>query len=192
MDETKEHLKELYYQLREEMRAKWNRDIPFGELLFDRWERSNFLGFGQKSSVYHNSYIYGDVSVGEHTWIGPFTLLDGTGKLTIGDYCSISAGVQIYTHDTVAWALSGGEAKYEYAPVSIGNRVHIGAQTVIVKGVTIGTGCIVGACSFVNRDIPPNSIAFGVPAKVRGKTELDEEGAPIFSFDQSVSGNVLD
>ena len=50
------------------------------------------------------------VTVGAGTWIGPNTLLDGTGGLSIGASCSISAGVQIYTHDSVMWALSGGTA----------------------------------------------------------------------------------
>ena len=100
----------LYTRLREELRQRGQRDLPLEELLFDRWERARALGFGDGTSVYHNSYIYGDVQVGAHTWIGPFTLLDGSGGLRIGSYCSISAGVQIYTHDTVAWAVSGGRA----------------------------------------------------------------------------------
>lgn len=158
------------------MSARWQRDLPFEELLFDRWERARSLGFGEGASIYHNSYVYGDVKVGRHTWIGPYTLLDGSGGLTIGDYCSISAGVHIYTHDTVRWALSGGTAAYERAPVRIGNCCHIGAQTVIAKGVTIGDHCVIGACSFVNRDIPPYTIAFGVPCRPAGRVEIDSQG----------------
>src|SRR3954454_7720172 len=104
-----EKFRELYVALREEMRAKWNRDLPLEELLFDRWERAKSLGFETGSSIYHSSYVYGDVRVGENTWIGPLTVLDGTGGLTIGRYCSVSAGVQIYTHDTWRWAVSGGQ-----------------------------------------------------------------------------------
>ena len=101
-------LRALYEQLRADMRERWRRDLPLEELLFDRWERARSLGFGEGSSIYHSSYVYGDVRVGSDTWIGPFTLLDGTGGLTIGDNCSISTGVQIYSHDTVKWAVSGG------------------------------------------------------------------------------------
>ena len=108
------------------------------------------------------------------TWIGPFTLLDGTGGLQIGENCSISAGVQIYTHDTVAWALSGGAAEYERAPVSIGDCCHIGAQAVIVKGVSIGDHCVIGATSFVNRDVPPFTIAAGSPCRPIGRVGIAE------------------
>ena len=99
----------------------------------DRWERARTLGFGANASVYASAYVYGDVRVGGDTWIGPFTILDGTGELTIGENCSISAGVQIYTHDSVRWALSGGEAAYERAPVRIGDHCYIGPQTVIPR-----------------------------------------------------------
>ncbi len=48
------------------MRDRWKRDLPLDELIFDRWERASSLGFGEATSVYHQSYVYGDVSMGEH------------------------------------------------------------------------------------------------------------------------------
>ena len=114
---------------------KLNRSLPINELLLDRWERAKRLGFGEKTSIYNSSYVFGDVSVGKNTWIGPFTVLDGTGGLSIGSNCSISAGVQIYTHDTVEWAISGGRSEYEYASSKIGNDCYIGPNSVISKGV---------------------------------------------------------
>jgi len=170
-------IRQLYKTLTERMKQRWNRDLPLEELIFDRWERARQLGFGEGTSVYHNSYIYGDVRVGKYTWIGPFTLLDGTGGLEIGDYCNISSGVQIYTHDTVKWALSGGKAEYERAPVKIGNCCYIGPNTVITKGVTIGDHSLIGAYTLVNKSIPENSIAFGIPVKVVGRVKLDKDGS---------------
>jgi acetyltransferase-like isoleucine patch superfamily enzyme len=164
-----DQLRSVYDALRSEMRKKWHRDLPLEELLFDRWERARQLGFGEGASIYHNSYVYGDVQVGERTWIGPFTLLDGSGGLRIGSNCSISAGVHIYTHDSVQWAVSGGTAPYERAPVSIGDCCYIGSQTVIAKGVTIGDHCTVGACSFVNADLAPFTIAAGAPCRPTGR-----------------------
>lgn len=169
-------LRVIYQSLRGSKRELWHRDLPFDELLFDRWERATSLGFGSGSSIYHSSYIFGDVQVGQHTWIGPYTLLDGSGGLEIGDYCSISAGVQIYTHDTVKWAVSGGVIDPTRSPVSIGSNCYIGSQSVIGRGVTIGDHSVIGACSFVNRSIPPYSLAYGVPCKVMGSVMVTSDG----------------
>ena len=158
----------LVGELRDELRTKHRRVLPINEYFSDRWERAKYLGFGEGTSIYDSSVVIGDVKVGKGTWIGPFTLLEGSGGVTIGDTCSISTGVQIYSHDSVQWALSGGTAKYESAPTKIGNRCYIGPNTVIAKGVTIGDGCLIGANSLVLEDIPAGSKAFGTPCKVRG------------------------
>jgi acetyltransferase-like isoleucine patch superfamily enzyme len=182
LNDVSQDLEQLYLSLRGNMRTRWDRDLPFEELLFDRWERAISLGFGDETSVYHNSYVYGNVKVGEHTWIGPYTILDGSGNLTIGSYSSISAGVHIYTHDTVEWAVSGGKSNYKHAPVEIGDCCYIGSQTVITKGVNVGRQSVIGACSFLNRDIPPNSIAVGAPCRVIGKVIVDEQGKVNFDY----------
>ncbi len=169
-------LTQLYERLRAETRERWNRDLPLGELLFDRWERARSLGFGEGASIYHLSLVYGDVEVGSNTWIGPFTLLDGTGGLRIGRNCSISAGVHIYTHDTVKWAVSGGLAPFEHAPVVVGDCCHLGGQSIVAKGVTIGDHSVVGAGSFVNRDLPPYSVSVGAPCRPVGHVEIAPDG----------------
>lgn len=50
--------------------------------------------------------------------------------------------------------------------IKIGNNVHIGWNTLIMPGVSIGNNCIIGAGAVVTKDIPDNSIAVGIPAKV--------------------------
>jgi acetyltransferase-like isoleucine patch superfamily enzyme len=178
-----DELRALYDELRADMRGRWHRDLPFEELLFDRWERARDLGFGEGSSIYHNSYVYGDVAVGANTWIGPFTMLDGSGGLTIGDYCSISSGVHIYTHDTVAWAVSGGRSKTPPVPVRIGDFCYIGSQTVVAKGVSIGDHAVVGAASFVNRDVPPFAVSVGSPARQIGRVVLGDDGTVTLDYE---------
>lgn len=143
----------------------YQRSLPLGELLVDRWERAKKLGFGEGSSIYDSALVFGDVRVGKNTWIGPYVILDGSGGLSIGDYCSISAGVQIYSHDSVKWAISGGKEKYEYQATIIGNNCYIGPNTIIAKGVNLGDACIVGANSFVNHSYPAGSKIAGNPAK---------------------------
>lgn len=166
---TLAEFKEFLEARRVTVRDSHSRVLPFGDYISDRWEKAQYLGFGKGSSVYDNVVIIGDVEVGPNTWIGPNVVLDGSGGLTIGSYCSISAGVQIYSHDTVKWALSGGREEYELASTTIGDRCYIGPNAIVQKGVTIGEGCVVGANSFVNKDIPANSNAFGAPAKFMGR-----------------------
>lgn len=168
-----ELLKDLQALLAHEMttvQQRWQRSLPFADYVVDRWQKAKALGFGEGSSIYDSSLVLGEVKVGRDTWIGPFTVLDGSGGLEIGDTCSISAGVQIYTHDTVGWATSGGIAAVERASVRIGNRCYIGPNTVISKGVTIGDGCVIGANSLVNSDISSGMKAWGTPCRVIGKT----------------------
>ena len=165
-----ERIHSLWRRLHKEKNEQWNRTLPFGDYFVDRWEKAELLGFGKGSSIYDSALVIGDVSVGENTWIGPHTVLDGSGgKLSIGSYCSISAGVQIYTHDTVQWAISGGEKEPETAPVQIGSNCYIGPNTVIARGITIGDCCIIGAGSVVLKDIPSGSKAVGTPCRVIGK-----------------------
>jgi acetyltransferase-like isoleucine patch superfamily enzyme len=106
--------------------------------------------------------VLGDVKVGEHTWIGPNVILDGSGGgLEIGDYCGIGAGVQIYTHDSIDWFLSAGKEPYAEAPTNIGSAVFIGPNSIITKGVTIGDRVFIAPLSLVNRDIPSGTKSLG-------------------------------
>ena len=52
------------------------------------------------------------------------------------------------------------------APIRVGNNVYIGSGAYIMPGVTIGDNCIIGAASVVTKDIPANSVAVGIPARV--------------------------
>lgn len=158
-------LQELRLARESELKARYNRSLPFADGQFDRWERARRLGFAEDVSIYDSACVFGDVKVGRGTWIGPWVMLDGSGGgLSIGSTCSLSAGVHIYTHDTVAWALSGGKAARRTGPVSIGDKVYIGSQCVIALGVSIGDMAVVAANSFVNRDVPARTIVGGVPA----------------------------
>ena len=65
---------------------------PFTEDITD-WKKGKFLFGGENITIYDSSTVAGEVKVGDNTWIGPYTALDGTGGLTIGNNCSISSGV---------------------------------------------------------------------------------------------------
>jgi len=177
-------LRATYEERDEELKDRFQRSLPFQDAMFDRWERARSLGFGDGASIYHSAQVFGQVMVGEGTWIGPYVVLDGQGAtLSIGATCSISSGVHIYTHNTIRWALSGGQKEAQCAPVKIGNRSYIGSQTVISAGVTIGEGCVIAANSFVNREVKDSHIVGGSPAKVIGKVRFEGD-EPILDFNE--------
>jgi acetyltransferase-like isoleucine patch superfamily enzyme len=149
-------------------RQQFNRRVSIGDLLTERGDNAAAYGFGEGATMYDNVLVLGDVKVGRNTWIGPGCILDGSGGgLEIGDWCSISAGAQIYTHHTVNRSTSLGAEPVEYAPTKIGSGVYIGPNAIIQMGVTIGDKAIVGANSLINRDIPARAKAFGSPARIR-------------------------
>lgn len=171
-----EQLIRLHHHLREQTQAEYQRINPFYEDLFD-WKERGAYRFGPDKNItlYNTATVVGDVEVGENTWIGPYSSLDGTGGLKIGRFCSISAAVHIVSHDTVKWALTGGKAPYEYAPIVIGDCCFIGTGAMITKGVTIGHHCVIGANAVVTKDIPDYSIAVGAPARVIGTVIVEND-----------------
>ncbi|MBE6903281.1 MAG: acyltransferase [Ruminococcaceae bacterium] len=101
-------------------------------------------------------YIYGRVEWSTEPWI-----------ITVGDNVHITNGVKFITHD-------GGTLLYRHKvpdleitkPITVGNDVYFGNDVIVLPGVTIGNNVIIGAGAVVTKDIPDNSVAVGVPAKV--------------------------
>ena len=146
----------MLQKLRFSMKQNFNRHVSIQDLLSDRWETAKFYGFGEGTSCYNNVLILGNVKVGKNTWIGPNVILDGSGGLEIGNYVSISSGVQIYSHDTVDWSNSLGKKPIKKKKTKIGNGVYLGPNSIVQMGTTIGDKAIIGAMSFVNKDVPKN------------------------------------
>jgi acetyltransferase-like isoleucine patch superfamily enzyme len=172
---------DLHNELDKGFVSQFNRSLPLNEELLDRWSRAEKLGFGKETSIYDSSLVFGEVKVGSHCWIGPFTIIDGSGNLEIGNYCTISVGAQIYTHDNVKQTLSSGTHPIDRQSVKIGNNVYIGPNSIITKGIAIGNNCIIGAFSLVNTDIPDNSIVYGQPAKIKG-TVINDNNCIEFKY----------
>lgn len=160
---------QLHNELDDAFISQHNRSLPFNEELLDRWKRAEKLGFGKGTSIYDSSLVFGNASVGDNCWIGPFTIIDGSGGLEIGSFCTISVGVHIYSHDNVKQTLSSGKNPIDREKVSIGNNVYIGPNAIITKGVTIGNSCVIAANAFVNNDVSDNSIVVGQPAVKKGE-----------------------
>lgn len=115
-----------------------------------------------------HAWIVGEPVIGDDVWIGAFTVIDGSGGLSIGHGCDISAGAQIYTHSTVERCVSDRAKDVRRASTTIGRNVHVGANAVILMGVEIGDHSVVAAGAVVaeNTVAPAYSVLRGVPARV--------------------------
>lgn len=128
-----------------------------------------------QDSIYIRAGTFGRVSIGDHVAINSFCQLYGHGGITLGDEAQLGPGTIVTTthHD-----YSGGLEEH-FRPVTIGRRVWVGANVTILSGITIGEGAVIGAGAVVTHDIPPHTIAVGVPARVvrhLRRTEEDAEG----------------
>jgi acetyltransferase-like isoleucine patch superfamily enzyme len=86
--------------------------------------------------------------------------------VSIGDDVTISHGVGFITHDGGLRAVRHRHpGAFYYAPVTVGDRVFIGANAILLPGVTIGHGAVVGAGAVVTADVPADTVVAGVPAR---------------------------
>jgi acetyltransferase-like isoleucine patch superfamily enzyme len=122
------------------------------------------------------AWIAGNPVIGEGTWIGAFTLIDGLGGLTIGRGCNVSSGVQILSHTTVRRCLTERVwAQVDYRPTEIGDHVFVGSNAVVLMGCRVGHHSIIGAGAVLTEgmEVPPYSLVVGVPARVVRSLEGD-------------------
>ncbi|MEP0189420.1 MAG: acyltransferase [Erythrobacter sp.] len=106
----------------------------------------------------------GYIRIGKNTHVSRLSIVSGLGGISIGEGCAISAHVAIYsvTADTNAPIVA--DAETQKGPVTIGDNVYIGVGAKIIPGVTVGDNAVIAAGAVVTKDIPPNTLAKGVPA----------------------------
>ena len=137
----------------------------------------------------------GCISVGNRTYIGNGTKLISRSSIEIGDDVTIAWGCYLYDHNShsLDWVERHNDIKQQLldlkdtenfvmnknwsvvatAPIVICDKVWIGFEAVILKGVTVGEGAIVGARSVVTKDVEPWTVVAGNPARIVKK--LKEE-----------------
>lgn len=134
----------------------------------------------KSNSIHHSTRIsqnslISKSRIGRGNYIAPNTVIINT---RIGNYCSIAPSVQIGGMQHSYWWLSTSTRLSDQCisdkVTTVGNDVWIAAGCIIKQGVTIGDGAVIGAMSFVNTDIPENTIYFGSPAKFY-KKRLDDQ-----------------
>ena len=112
------------------------------------------------------------VKIGKGSKINRTVIIDDSAPelVIIGKKVWITAGVQILCHQrdlsTHKKGLAVMDNKLIYRKVIINDGAHIGIGAIIMPGVTIGEGAVIGAGAIVTKDVPPYSVAVGIPAKI--------------------------
>ena len=107
-----------------------------------------------------------NLTLGAYTDIGAFTYINAKQGITIEEYVQVGSHCSLYSVSTI---------DNKEGQIILKKNCRIGTHSVIMPGVTIGENSIIGAFSFVNTCIPPDVIAFGVPAKVIRKLSDEEK-----------------
>src|SRR3989338_7957457 len=116
--------------------------------------------------VYHPQ----NLTLGQKVDIGAFSFINAQYGIELQDEVQLGSHCSIYSTSTI---------DNKHAKVIIKKNAKIGSHSTIMPGVTIGENAIIGAHSFVNQDIPANSIAFGAPAKVKRQITSTQATAQI-------------
>lgn len=118
-----------------------------------------------KEKIQNRGYLYlgckkqGELQIGSHCFFNTNTSITCINKVTIGEYCKFGNNLVIVDHDhnfreNNADGMNKDKEEFKAAEITIGNGVWVGANCVILKGVTIGDRAVIAAGSVVRRDIP--------------------------------------
>jgi len=123
---------------------------------FNRWEYPQIKD-GKLTKYNWMVQHKNKLKLGYKTDIGAFTYINAKNGVTIEDHVQIGSHCAIYSVSTI---------DNKEGPVTLKKNCRIGSHSLIMPGVTVGENSIIGAFSFVNRNIPANVIAVGVPVKI--------------------------
>ena len=127
----------------------------------------------------------GNIEIGKSTYIGPYGCLAGPGSIKIGNNCLIASHTGIYANNHIFADATRkiNDQGVRYEGIVIEDDCWLGDGVKVLDGVTIGRGSVIGAGAVVTKDIPPFSVAVGVPAKVtQQRKNMDEPLAEVGSF----------
>lgn len=133
--------------------------------------RSPGVRFGDKVTLNRYAYVQGGnggVRLGDRVEINNFSIVNGTGGVDIGEDTVIGPGVRIISYQhRIARGATINSQPTNAQPIHIGRDVWLGANSIILAGVTIGDGAVVAAGAVVREDVPAYAVVAGVPATVR-------------------------
>ena len=118
--------------------------------------------------------IYQNLKIGNKCYIGRDCIIDLMGKVQIGARSTLSHRILLNTHtDTGNSPLNKRRLKTTIGNIKIGGGAYIGSNVTVLENVAIGEKTIIGAFSLVNKSIPPECKAFGIPCKIQKKLNND-------------------
>ncbi len=130
-----------------------------------------------ESGVIFTGFQKGKITIGNHSYIGMYGVLDWSGGIEIGNYVHIAGpSVGIWTHTSAFQSLAGDEiqnqSRKKVAPVKIEDYVYIGGNSTIYPGVKICHHSIVLPNTAVNKDVAEYTMVGGSPASVKRKIQI--------------------
>ena len=110
-------------------------------------------------------FFSANLTLGDYAVINQHVYLDNKEHISIGPRCGISMGSMLFTSNHEMGDDMKRWAEFKPAPITIGAGVWLGARAIVMPGVTIGDGCLVATGAVVAKDLEPNGLYAGVPAK---------------------------
>jgi len=107
-----------------------------------------------------------NLHIGRHVYIGPRCLFELASEITVDDDVALSADVSIITHADVGNRPLKERFPRKEGPVIIRKGAWLGVKTTVLHGVDIGEYAVIGTMSLVNKDVPANSLCYGIPCRV--------------------------
>lgn len=157
--------------------------------------RAENIEIDDNSRIFDFAYVdgLGPIKIGKYSFVTWQCIIEGGAKCTIGDRCFVGPGTKLltstykfngyYTNEFLPEETRGTD----YGDIVLENDSYIGANSVIMPGVTVGEGAVVGSNAFVNKDLEPWGIYVGSPARKVGERQkpTDERRAIIEAMDWS-------
>ncbi|HEY4285032.1 MAG TPA: acyltransferase [Chthoniobacterales bacterium] len=133
-----------------------------------RCGRGIFISPGARIIVGRTEAKIGSLEIGNFFFVNHYAVIDCHYRIVIGDRVMIGPHTYIgdFDHDLSPGTYMADGTRGRFAEIIIGNDVWIGANAVVLKGVTIGDGAVVGAGAVLTSDVPPGAVVAGNPAKV--------------------------
>jgi len=134
------------------------------EIMKDRFKEWEYPKIEEGKLTKYNWMVQNKdgLKLGYKTDIGAFTYINAKNGVVIEDFVQIGSHCSLYSISTI---------DNKEGQITLKKNCKIGSHSVIMPGVTIGENAVIGAFSFVNRDVPDNVVAVGVPIKIIKKLE---------------------